>query len=116
MSKLSEIQDEIDDYRLPKKIADAMLALGKLGFEFSGHGTNLITGKEDFALDKNYRDGYVTVNFRVGGRVTDVEVSVWTKRDAVVSFRSTLGKVVNMVCGHKLHIVSGFRKIIADYR
>jgi len=45
---LKEIQQEIDWYNPPKNIATAMIELGKIGFEFSGHGCGIYG--EDFGL------------------------------------------------------------------
>ena len=46
--RMKTIRDEIKWYEPKKRIADAMLALGELGFEFSGHGVGL--GGEDLGL------------------------------------------------------------------
>jgi hypothetical protein len=56
MSKksLKEIREEIEWYNPKKQIADAMLELGELGFEFNGHGCGL--GGEDFGLIFNYAE------------------------------------------------------------
>jgi hypothetical protein len=38
---LPEIKVEIANYNPPKRIADAMLSLGKMGFSFMGHGSGV---------------------------------------------------------------------------
>lgn len=45
------LQNEIDYYNPSKRIANVMLALGRLGFDFGGHGTDLASGEEDFSMD-----------------------------------------------------------------
>ena len=46
--RIKEIKDEIEWYNPKKRIVDAMLELGEIGFEFSGHGCGF--GGEDFNL------------------------------------------------------------------
>ena len=46
--RIKEIKSEIEGYQPKKRIADAMLELGEIGFEFSGHGCGF--GGEDFSL------------------------------------------------------------------
>lgn len=50
-NNISVIKNEITWYEPKKRIADAMLKLGKLGFEFSGHGCGF--GCEDFSLSND---------------------------------------------------------------
>lgn len=59
---IKEIQKEINHYNPPKRIANAMLLLGKLGFIFGGHGLGM--GGEDFSLwlkFKPYGDLHVII-------------------------------------------------------
>jgi hypothetical protein len=115
MSKLLDLQEEISGYRLPKKVASAMLALGELGFEFGGHGTSLTGGGEDFSLDKQYGrnpKNYATVNFCVNGRKVAVGVSFWANGEETVSFDSTLDNVAQDVLDLGMDTAAGFHYLI----
>lgn len=59
-SKLKELKEEIEHYCPPANIAKAMLKFGKLGLEFSGHGSGF--GGEDFNLYKKYNSGQLYIN------------------------------------------------------
>lgn len=50
MKNIEEIKEEIAHYRPSKEIAKLMLTVGKLGYKFSGHGTDFTTGEEDFSF------------------------------------------------------------------
>lgn len=68
-ARMKEIKEEIKWYGVKKRIADAMLELGEIGFEFSGHGCG--GGGEDFSLFSKK----LHVNFCDQGRKVDVWVS-----------------------------------------
>jgi len=67
-ARIKEIKHEIEWYEPKKRIADAMLELGNIGFKFSGHGAGF--GEEDFSLctNKTY------VNFCDRGRKVVVSI------------------------------------------
>jgi len=68
-ARIKEIEQEIEWYEVKKSIADAMLKLGEVGFEFSGHGCGL--GGEDFNLVT--KDLYV--NFCDMGKKVKVSIT-----------------------------------------
>lgn len=69
---IKEIEREIAGYDPPAKIANVMRKLGNAGFEFSGHGTDLRTGEEDFGLvyDLKKEKGSVYVSVSSKGNIT----------------------------------------------
>lgn len=82
-SRIKEIKEEIEWYQPPKRISDAMLKLGKDGFEFSGHGCGMVG--EDFNLIK--KD--TSVNFCLMGRKAVVSIQN-AEYDTV--FEGTIGE------------------------
>ncbi len=100
--RIKEIKHEIEWYGIRKPIANAMLELGEIGFEFSGHGCGM--GGEDFGLvkypKKNQPDCYFYVNFCDKGRSCEVQVTRdWMGVDETL-FKGTIGKAINFVNKH----------------
>lgn len=52
---MAEIREEISWYKPPRRVRDALLALGEMGFEFSGHGAG--GGGEDFSMTYDFPNG-----------------------------------------------------------
>lgn len=67
---LEIIKYEVEHYKPRKPIRDTMLALGRMGFSFFGHGTDLSTGTEDFSLGKRCKKGEITVELSTDGKST----------------------------------------------
>jgi len=94
--RMKEIKNEIEWYEIKKKIADAMLRLGELGFEISGHGCGC--GGEDFNLVR-YKDG-AYVNFCDQGRKIVVNVTLGVEDDEPEDvLTGTIGQAMKYVEG-----------------
>lgn len=94
---IKEIKREIEWYNIRKPIADAMIKLGNLGFEFSGHGCGC--GGEDFGLINEKKDRYV--NFCDRGNSCEVTVNTTGTLDEdslpITLFKGTIGKALNFI-------------------
>lgn len=75
------MQREIDHYHPTKAISNAMLKLAEIGFEFSGHGYAFMDGSEDFSVVKNFRGGYIYVEFQRQNNKSSAQYSVKTEDD-----------------------------------
>lgn len=117
---IREMQNEINGYNVPKRIADAMMELAKAGFEFSGHGCGM--GAEDWGIifsNKSFK-AYSYVSFIYDGSkiVTDVTVAeedckeAWQK-SLRKSFKGT-ARAVKFIKENKLHTKTGLRKFLKD--
>lgn len=95
--RMKEIKQEIEWYNIRKPIADAMIKLGELGFEFSGHGCGC--GGEDFGLINEKQDRYV--NFCDRGNSCEVMVNTAATYDEdgcpVTLFKGTIGKALKFI-------------------
>jgi len=94
---IREIKSEIRHYEPPKDIAKTMMTLGRLGFEFSGHGCGI--NGEDFTLvyllSKKDPDDYLYVTLSIPRR----DCSVAYKDDLIKtrSLSNTLKKARKMI-------------------
>lgn len=89
--RIQEIKLEIKWYGIRNNIAKAMLELGKLGFQFSGHGSGF--GGEDF----NLFNKTLYVNFcdrRKKGVVTTVTTN---DESCELLFEGTIGKAMKFI-------------------
>ena len=89
--RLKGIRDEIKWYEPKKRIADAMLALGELGFAFSGHGVGY--GQEDFGLVC----GEWYFNFSDNGKKIVASVNNGADDVADVEFQGTIGQAMKFI-------------------
>ena len=89
--RIKEIKEEIGYYKPKKQIVNAMLQLGELGFEFSGHGCG--SGGEDFNLI--HCDNNLYVNFCDLGRI--VVATVYVEDDCKEIFKGTIGKTLKFI-------------------
>lgn len=65
--RIADIKEEIKWYGVKRKIANVMLRLGNMGFEFSGHGAGM--GGEDFGLTMDLsKSKYMHVSISDMGR------------------------------------------------
>jgi hypothetical protein len=90
--RIKEMKSEIEWYDVNKRIANAMLELAEIGFEFSGHGCG--GGGEDFSI---FKDGKLHVNFCDKGR-NRVDVIVSKDDDDMdVVFKGTIGGALKYI-------------------
>ena len=91
---LKEIEREIKWYNPPKKIVKAMQDLGKIGFEFSGHGVGM--SGEDFGLTYDLSDErYIYANLAIPAKHCSVSVDdtfVYTK-----SYSNTIKRAKKLI-------------------
>lgn len=95
-TRMKSIKDEINWYGIRKTVADAMLELGEIGFESSGHGCGF--GGEDFSLYKETKNYQLYVNFCDKGRSCVASIEVYNKKDDTDYFyEGTIGKVLTKI-------------------
>lgn len=88
-SNIVEIRETIAHYRPDKEIKRTLLEMGRLGFEFSGHGTSLVDFEkakfeEDFSLSRD-------IHF-AGNVIGNIHVNITSKRRATMSVQIGPGK------------------------
>lgn len=73
--KIREMEYEINHYKPPKAIANAMRKLAEHGYGFSGHGTGF--GEEDFGVTKQFgKDHYIYVALSTDGKKSRASYSL----------------------------------------
>lgn len=91
-------QDEIDYYQPSKKIAKIMLDLTKLGYVCNGHGTDLMTGEQDFgfSLERDNINSYVSVYGNKVEFTADIHMTIedkWSINKASSAIKQLIKKL-----------------------
>lgn len=95
---LNQIKEEIRWYEIRKPIADAMIELGKIGFEFSGHGVGLAFQGEDFSISKEKKNCLINVDFCDMGKKCVATLTVTSyDYDDLYEYSGTIGQVLKKI-------------------
>jgi hypothetical protein len=114
MSRQTEMENIITQYKPRKTVANALLRLVDLGFEYGLYASGW--GSQEFGVHKIYRGhgNHISVTISVDAHGVGVDVHINANDSLVGKINTNIDNAISFIEKHALHTAKGYRTYVAN--